>query len=249
MKALSLVILLTGVPLFLGFSQLPCQWAPGMYWEWSTAIPQSPSWGGTTSVYVLKAEMWGDYETDLLAWISPFKGGKLVKLGVVVRQPCSSMRGFGFWYSDIYRWVFYPPGSTIELHWRAEGSGESAIQVELSEERVAVEVPAGVFPECVKLTRYSHVANEFGTMEGEETIWFDEFLGWPVKAEYVVYYKDRVYTGQTELLSYGKLTVEEAVSQVLAALEEMEVLNESLAQEAQHIRDQLESLGLFSEGQ
>ncbi len=242
---LLVVLMLFAVPL-MGLGQSPelppCEWAPGMYWEWQVVLPQSPSWSGVAAVYVLKAERWGDYELDLLVSNWPVEGGRVVRLGAVVRQPCGTMRGFGFLYSDIYRWAFNPPGSVIEHSWHAKGMGQATIEVELAPQPVEVEVSAGVFPECVRLTRRSRTGGELVVAE-EETIWFDRLLGWPVRMRSTLYYQDRIYFGESQLVSYGVLPLAETVARVFAALDEMEVLGDPFSETAQGLRGQLLSLG------
>jgi len=249
-KALSLALLLIGVLLFPGFSQPPCQWAPGMYWEWREVLSQSTDAESFTAVYVLKSERWGDYETDLLATVRPYSGGEIVQLGVVVREPCGPVRGFGFWAYNAHRWAYYPEGAVIGEQWQGGSLGDGFLQVKIIDKEAVAEVPAGTFENCVHFVLASEHqdANTGESSFEREEIWFDPFLGWPIRQEYEVSWSGLNMHGTLELVSYGTLTVEGAVSRVLAALEEMETLGDPFVQKAQKVRGQLQSLGLLPEG-
>jgi len=249
-KTVVFALLLVVIPCFLVVSQPPCQWAPGMYWEWREVLSQSTDAESFTAVYVLKSERWGDYETDLLATVRPYSSGEIVQLGVVVREPCGPVRGFGFWAYNAHRWAYYPEGAVIGEQWQGGGLGEGSLRVTIIERENVIEVPAGTFENCVHFVLASEHqnANTGESSFEREEIWFDPFLGWPVRQEYEVSRAGLNVHGTLELVSYGTLTVEVAVSRVLAALEEMETLGDPFARKAQEVRGQLQSLGLLPEG-
>ena len=218
-----------------------CEWSPGTYWEWSVTPPQSPSSSVTTRVYVLKAERWGDYEVDFLAWIWPFELGESVQLGAAVRQPCGQMRGFGLWAPNAHRWWIYPPGTEIEQRWQGGVTGEGTLRVTIADEEVTVEVPAGVFEGCVHLTLAGeYVVGEEGH-EVREEVWFSRELGWPVKGTFRY---GLLSESHFELLALGQLELGEAVARVLAAVDSMAALGDPFEHQAFRVREQLRSLGL-----
>ena len=218
-----------------------CEWSPGMYWEWSVTPPQSPSSSVTTRVYVLKAERWGDYEVDFLAWIWPFELGESVQLGAAVRQPCGQMRGFGLWAPNAHRWWIYPPGTEIEQRWQGGVTGEGTLRVTIADEEVTVEVPAGVFEGCVHLTLAGEYMDGGEGHEVREEVWFSRELGWPVKG---IFRYGLLPESHFELLGLGQLELREAVARVLAAVDSMAALGDPFEHQAFRVREQLRSLGL-----
>lgn len=239
--AVSLLLLVFGLSgLATG---LPCEWSPGMYWEWDVSLVQSPSSDGRGAVYVLKAENWGDYQVVSLAWIWPFSEGEGVQLGTAVRQPCGAMRGFGLWASNAHRWWPYPPKTEIEQRWTSELTGEGTLHVSILAHDVPVEVPAGEFEHCVHLVLTGEYTNGTGVHHTHEEIWFSRELGWPVKGTFLL---DGFGEERFELSSLGRIEVEQAVARVLAVVDRMALMG-APPDYAHKIRDQLRSLGLLPE--
>jgi len=167
-----------------------------------------------------------------------------------MREPNYPVQAFDVAFQHNTEWRLNPPGweSEESSTWPSGSNvGSRTVVRKVETNEASVSVPAGEYAHCSKLTVSDHVTYPDTVFDIEETIWYCHDIDWPVKIIDKRTFQGKTYTGTTVLIQTGRIDPADAATQILAAIDKMEVQQGVPASDVSIVRWKLLSLGLLEQ--